>query len=289
MKVIFFLGCFIKSYLGVVWAFDEAQVRALEVEAAQDEAAMEEMSREQYRANVLKKLSTQGEAQEGEERDSFYDPKFDYSLFTGRVTDRDKTTNVLKISSENKNTRFFRTGDKVNFRMVVRKSSFCEGFIRSVEKGYFIMYVSNLDPCFKMGRYFRRGSMLFFSSEALATRVKDASLHRLLLIKRKRDFYHQLNELNHLIWTYPQERVKLASGYDQKVIEIKQKKERALEDLRVRKEEGIDLQKELVYRLDQLEREIEFYRIDKDELLVDRWHLDHDLGLPVKRRPVQPK
>ena len=45
------------------------------------------------------------------------------------------------------------------------------------------------------------------------------------------------------------------------------------------------LQKELIYRLDKLEQDIETYRIEKVELLRDRWALDHDLGLPVGKRP----
>ena len=39
--------------------------------------------------------------------DSFYDKTFDYSKFSGRVTDRDATASIVKVSSETKNVRFF--------------------------------------------------------------------------------------------------------------------------------------------------------------------------------------
>ena len=59
--------------------------------------------------------------------------------------------------------------------------------------------------------------------------------------------------------------------------------------LNVKKEDSINLQRELSYRLDKLDKDLEFYRIDKDEPKVDRWHLDHDLGKPVAKRPVDLK
>jgi hypothetical protein len=34
-----------------------------------------------------------------------------------------------------------------------------------------------------------------------------------------------------------------------------------------------------------MDEDLEFYRIDKDEPKIDRWHLDHDLGKPVNHRP----
>ena len=49
------------------------------------------------------------------------------------------------------------------------------------------------------------------------------------------------------------------------------------------------LQQELSYNLDQLERDLRFYQIEKRELYTDRWFLDHDLGVPVNNRPEQLK
>ena len=56
-------------------------------------------------------------------KDSFYDPKHDYSTFTGRVTDRDDTASIVKISSENRNIKFFRSGDMVRFRLASKNLS----------------------------------------------------------------------------------------------------------------------------------------------------------------------
>ncbi len=247
--------------------------------------------KKQYYEEMLKKFS-QGRNLEDDEReleeqtnDSFFDPEFDYSQFTGRVTDRDKTTHILKVSSENKNTRFFQTGDKLSFRMASKKTKMCDSTVRSVEKGYFIIHVSDWEPCFSKGEYFRRGSMLVFYSQNLVERVRNAALYRLLLMKRRKDFFNQLNGINRFVWSYNQQRVKEVANFDQQIIALQREKQRALEDLLAKKEENIKLQKELVMRIDRLDRDLEIYRVDKSEPMIDRWHLDQDLGLPVEKRP----
>ena len=248
--------------------------------------------KKQHYEETLQKLSQGRDLEENDEReleeqtiDSFFDPEFDYSQFTGRVTDRDKTTHILKVSSENKNTRFFQTGDKLNFRMASKKTKMCDSTVRSVEKGYFIMHVSDWEPCFSKGEYFRRGSMLVFYAPNLTERVRNAALYRLLLMKRRKDFFNQLNDINRFIWSYNQQRVKEVADFDQKIIALQREKQRALEDLLAKKEENIKLQKELVLRIDRLDRDLEIYRVDKSEPMIDRWHLDQDLGLPVEKRP----
>lgn len=222
--------------------------------------------------------------------DTFYDPTIDYSKFPGRVTDRDISTSILKVTSENANIKFFRIGDLVEFNVAkLEDKDKCQAYVRSVEKGYFVIFVKDLYPCWKGSEYFRRGTQLIFYSTTLAQRVKDASLYRNILLRRRKDFFRQLNEINHFIWSYDQERLKLASEYDQKIIQLEKAKEQALSLLSVKKRDQIHLQKELIYRLDNLDKDLDFFRVEKSELIADRWFLDHDLGHPVSRRPQKIK
>ncbi len=221
------------------------------------------------------------------ELDSFYDSKHDYALFPGRVTDRDKSGHIMKVSSENANIKFFRAGDKVRFSIPsYEKGDFCESYIRSVEKGYFVIYIKDLYPCWPRGRYFRRGTQIKFRSFDLARRVRDGALYRVVLLKRKKDFLKQLAGINHFVWSFKEQQVKLASRYDQKVIELQQKKQKALEFLTLKKKDQLNVQKELIYQLDRLDLDLEHYRVEKNELLLDRWYTDRDLGLPVLIRPI---
>ncbi len=219
--------------------------------------------------------------------DSFYDYKTDYSRFPGRVSDRDASGNVVKVSTENRNVKFFRAGDAVEFEVAsqVNLKTPCVGNVRDIEPGYFVMFVKDFFPCWGKEDYFRRGAQLNFHAPILATRVKDASVYRVLLLKRKRDFLRQMNEINHFVWSYDQKRVQLAAEYDQEIADIERKKQKALEFMTAKKRDSILTQKELSTRLDQLDKDIDYYRIERHELLTDRWDLDHDLGIPVGKRP----
>lgn len=222
--------------------------------------------------------------------DSFYDPETDYSLFSARVTDRDESGNVFKLISKNLNVKFFRAGDYVEFQVPgIREDRQCGGYIRSSEGAYFVLYVKDLYPCWPKGEYFRRGTIVDFKSDLLAKRVKDAAIYRVLLLRRREAFLKQLNDINHFLWSYDQQRVLLASEYDKKMEEIKRQKQKALEGIVSKKQDQIHLQKELMFRLDSLDQDLEFYRVDRHELGIDRWSQDHHLGLPVAQRPQELK
>ncbi len=223
------------------------------------------------------------------EIDSFYDEDFDYSRFPARITDRDKANNMFKVETENNNIKFFRAGDQLQFKIAGQNYDFCSGHIRTIEGNHFVMYVKDLDPCWRNQTYFRRGTLINVFSEKLAQRVRDASVYRVVLLNRKRDFYEQLNDINHFIWSYEQKRIQLVAEYDRRIAEIERNKQKALSKFITKKRDNIHLQKELVFRLDSLDRDLEYYRIEKNDYITDRWAQDLDLGLPVGRRPQRLK
>lgn len=217
---------------------------------------------------------------------AFMDPDVDYVNFTGRVSDRDDAQRVFKVHVENNNTKFFRAGDSVYFKVQNHKSDGrCKGFVRNVEDFYFSLYVESLTPCWKDEEYFRRGTVLVFDSEVLAQRVLEASKFRQTLIIRKEDFLKQLNGINQYLWTFDQQKAKVAAGYDAQINEIERAKRKALDDLIQFKQEQLTLQTELMKRLNELDDSLKFYRVERQELMVDRWNMDHDNALPVGQRP----
>lgn len=219
------------------------------------------------------------------EVDSFFDPKYDYSIFSGRITDRDETVSIIKVSAESRNIKFFRSGDKVQFRLPSKNGEYCEAFVRGIEENYFVLYVKDLSPCYGTDEYFRRGTSLIFFSPKLLDRVREASIFRATLFQKKKDFLSQLNQLNHDVWNYEEQKMKVAAEYDKKIAELEKQKQLALDQHLSRKNDYVTLQRELIYRLDNIDKEIEFYRVEKEEPLFDRWHKDQDLGYPVFEKP----
>lgn len=218
-----------------------------------------------------------------------FDPDIAYGQFTGRVSDKDDQARIFKVHVENNNSKFFRAGDNVYFRVQGReKRKACKAFVRNVEDNYFSMYVENLDPCWENG-YFRRGTVLMFDSKVLEQRVFEAAKYRDLLILRKDDFLKQLNGINHFLWTFDQQKVKVAADYDAQIMELQRARQKALDNLIQQKQEQLTLQAELMKRLNELDSSLKFYRVERRELLTDRWNLDHDTGLPVGERPQELK
>lgn len=218
-------------------------------------------------------------------KDSFYDENVDYSRFIARVTDRDESATTFKVYSTNKNIKFFRSGDKIRFFPASVKQDYCIGYVRGREENYFTMYVKNISSCWIIDKYFRRGTMIKVYSDVLAKRVKDASMHRIVLLKRRKDFLKQMNEINHFSWSYDEQRVQVAARYDQKILEIERAKREALDSLMTRKSESSTLSQGLSYKLDNLDKDLDFYRVEPGVIEGDRWHEDHDLGHPVDNRP----
>lgn len=218
------------------------------------------------------------------------DSEIDYSFFMGRVSDKDKSGRILKIQVENNNTKFLKAGDLVYFKVNTQKASgYCKASVRTAEDFFFSIYVQDFVPCWDMKRYFPRGVQLNFRAKKMEQRVYEAAHFREILILRKEDFLKQLNSINHFLWTYDQKKLKTAAEYDEKINEILREKQLALDNLMNRKNENIQLQSELIKKLDTLDESLDYYRVERQEPITDRWYMDHDLNLPVMRRPQKVK
>ncbi len=222
--------------------------------------------------------------------DSFYDPNIDYTKFSGRVTDKDQTATLIKVSTESRNIKFLKPADSVTFKVVkYLHREPCDGNVRSVEDGFLTIYVKNLLKCWDDIGNFRRGTILTLESKRLDDRIRVASRYRVSLLNKKKDFLYQLNDVNKFVWGFKQELIKVAAKYDREVIEIQKRKEEALNLLLAKKRDQIRIQKELAYRLDEIDKDLKHYRVEKDEIYTDRWHLDKDTGIPSYDRPVPVK
>jgi hypothetical protein len=124
-------------------------------------------------------------------------------------------------------------------------------------------------------------------SEKLGQRVREATVYRASLLNKKKDFMGQLNGINGDVWNFEERKIQVAADFDRKIVEMEKEKLRALDELLNRKNDQIKLQRELAYRLDNIDKELDFYRLEKQDLLFDRWHLDQDLGKPVYDRPEE--
>lgn len=241
-------------------------------------------------ANLLTpKFDDKGIAQP--DNNNFIDPRVDYSSFMGRVTDKDsKSGRNIKVQVEVNNSKFFKAGDVVYFRVNRHDTELpCRATVKDVENYYFTIYVTDFDPCWGRDRYFPRGLQLNFKSTVLSQRVFEASKYREVLIERKDGYLKQLSNINHFLWTYDQQRMQTAASYDEQINKLKRDKQLAIDNLLQTKQENLLLQVELMKKLDDIDESMKHYRVERGEYLMDRWNLDHDLGTPYPQRPPKLK
>ncbi|MBF0209215.1 MAG: hypothetical protein HQK53_20345, partial [Oligoflexia bacterium] len=111
------------------------------------------------------------------------------------------------------------------------------------------------------------------------------SQYRAILLKMRKDLFSQLSDINNQLQTYQHQRVTIVAEFEKRMEQIRKEKQMVLDRLYWQKGEQLKMQQELAKRLEFVEEDINFYRIEREEYLVDRWHLDQDLGLPVGNRP----
>jgi hypothetical protein len=171
---------------------------------------------------------------------------------------------------------------KINLK---ENRDYCKGFVRAIEAHHFTIFVESFAPCFSTTEYLRRGTVLNFYSTILAQRIFEASRYRDQLIVRKEDFLRQLNDINHFLWTFDQQKVKTATRFDEEISRLQREKRKALDDMIAMKQEKLILQNELMRKLNEFDDSLKYYRVDRQDPITDRWNLDHDQGLPFGRRP----
>jgi hypothetical protein len=208
----------------------------------------------------------------------------DYSHFYGRITDVSKDGAILRVNTENKNIKLFRSGDVVKFKLTKNKDGEnCIGYVRDVDGDYLVYSVMSFAACSINEERLRVGSLLKLESKQLSERIGDALVFRDVLEKRKDDFLLQLNEVNQWLWSFKEQKLKEVAKYDQEIEAIKLRKFKSVSNLNLKRKDYLHLQRELKFRLDELDRDLEFYRIQNSRVLRDRWAKDRDLGIEVLR------
>ena len=233
-------------------------------------------------ASILTELKTPDIIQE--KLKDFYDPNIDYSKFFARMTDY--SGNILKLETNNSNIKFLATGDQV-FLAFRKKYKECSGIVRNIEDDRYLVIFTNVRDCLPKDIYLRRGTITRLSVPIMFRRIQEAAHNHILLLKNKDDYYHQLNSVNDFLWNYEQEKILLSNNYDAQIMRLRQEKERAIKDLITQRNDNISLQKELKFKIDQIEKDVLNTRADTRELDMDRWNLDHDNRSVFELRPKE--
>jgi hypothetical protein len=219
------------------------------------------------------------------DRNGFLDPTLDYSETYGRVSDYDPAVRVLKVKVENDYTRFLKPDDRIYLRpeRIAKRNLSCVATIKKTEPYYFVAELDDWAQCLKSTNDMRRGLVVLVFGEILEVRVKQAAKMREDILMKKDSYLKQLAEANNFTWNFDLEREKLLNDFDQRLQALKNEKVNSIEALNRKKVDTVQVQGELMSEIHQLEELLKFYRLDRREVLKDRFYSDYDTSAPVDK------
>lgn len=216
--------------------------------------------------------------------DGFLDPSRDYTSNVGRVSDVHLDRKMFKVQVESDTTRFLKAGDIVNVSIPNLSKGECEVSVVTTEVGYVTFGWQSLEKCWEPKKYFRRGLVVNLYSTVMQLRVQQASAYRKQLLERRSVYMKQLNDVNNFFWKYENEREKLLNEYDQRINALKNEKLQTVSGLDEQRVSKTKVQGELMQELNSLDELLKFYRIERKEVLTDRFYQDYDTSAPVDQR-----
>jgi len=219
------------------------------------------------------------------DRNGFLDPNVDYSQTYGRVSDYDPALRIFKFKVENDYTRFLKPGDAIYIKpmRVGKGNQSCLARIQKTEPFYFVAEMDQWSQCLRSANDVRRGMVVLIYGDILEARVKQASKLREEILLKKDSYLKQLADANNFTWNFDLEREKLLNDFDQRLQALKNEKVNSIEALNRKKVDTTQVQGELMSEIHSLEELLKFYRLDRREILKDRFHTDYDTSAPVDK------
>lgn len=193
--------------------------------------------------------------------------------FTGRISRLNSKARLARIRTDFTNIKFLNRKDRVEFWNEDYPQQRCISLVEGRTNDYLLLKIPQYDICVQR-MHFTTGSYLHFESPDLAASVKIARelvavlLKKRLALKAKKDRHH--NDLAGHV-----EKVDTVNKrYEilRQKLEIEWQKE--LSNLEEDKAHNFTEFKNAEARLNEIDSKLEAYRIDDNNLKLDRWSLD---------------
>ncbi|MBT7609871.1 MAG: hypothetical protein HN576_08945 [Bacteriovoracaceae bacterium] len=201
------------------------------------------------------------------------DGKSNDGLFSGRVSKINLEAALIRIKIKFTNSKYLNKKDKVEFWTDINPTLRCKGYIAGKSPDYILIKI----PDFKFCRVFvsvSNGKYLLFYSEDLKNNIlMGKELYKVLLKKqlalsgklgrRKIELDSHIERVNAVSARYQTLRDKLDAEWSREISKLEDDKNISLRSY-----------KNLEMRIGDVKYKLEQYRIDDDNLALDRWSLD---------------
>ncbi len=193
--------------------------------------------------------------------------------FSGRISRFDRQIKTLKIKVEFSNLKYLNPKDRLEFWDERNTSQKCLGYVIGRSADFLLIKAPELSMCEKF-LLITSGAYLKFYSKDLENNLEMGKDVVNLLLKKRMAVQGQMDLRQKEIDSHLEKVATVNSRYDvlRKKLEMEWQKElNALEEDRV---QSIRLAKDLEQRRDEIDKKLELYKVNDENMVLDRWSLD---------------
>ncbi len=193
--------------------------------------------------------------------------------FAGRVSSYSEEARLVKFKVDFDNVKYLNKLDKVEFWTQHQKQARCEGIVLGRSSEYVLLKVPKYVNCTKLTT-FTVGRYYYFQSQDLVNNITMGKELVEILAKKRLALNSKIKRNGKVISTYMQRVDGVNTRY-----EILQKKLQAewREELAKLEDDQTEIQRNnegLKIRLNEVQHKLEQYRVEDENLSIDRWSLD---------------
>jgi hypothetical protein len=208
--------------------------------------------------------ATNAFARIGKTRDGF---------FSGRISRINTEAALLRIKIDFTNSKYLNKKDKLEFWTDINPNVRCKGYVAGKSPDYILLKIPDFKFCITFISMANGKYILFYSEDLKNNIVMGKELYKILLKKqlalsgrlgrRKIELDSHIERVNAVNARYEVLRAKLDAEWSREVSKLEDDKNISLRSY-----------KNLEMRIGEVKYKLEQYRIDDDNLALDRWSLD---------------
>lgn len=196
--------------------------------------------------------------------------------FSGRISRFNREISTLKIKVDFANLKYLNTRDRLEFWDERNTSQKCRGYVLGRSADFVLVKAPDLKTCEKF-LLITAGAYLKFYSKDLENNLELGKDVVGLLLKKRMAVEGQMTLRQKEIDSHLERVGAVNARYDllrKKLEQEWQKELNALEEDRV---QSVRLAKDLEQRRDEIDKKLELYKVQDENMTLDRWSLDSRL------------
>lgn len=194
-------------------------------------------------------------------------------LFSGRISTLNVAAGLIKVKVDFSNIRYLNKKDQVTFWDQSVKLDKCRGFILGKTNEYLLIKISTFELCAKLA-YVKEGAYLKFFSQDLVNNLKMGRELVAILKKKRLALLNKVKKSKKEVDSYIEKVDALNGRYSALSLKLQREWKRELSQLEEDKINALRIYKNSLSSLEDVEFKMERYKVEDENLKIDRWSLD---------------